>query len=86
MFGSQEIWTNYSGRSMGPMTSHGWFSTEVRGAREGAGNIPSLQLAVGPLKIGGWETTFLLGYGLFSGYVSFRDRKQFLICRETVFK
>ena len=49
----------------------------------GQGNIPSLQLTVRALKIGGWETTFLLGYGLFSGYVSFNG-KQFLICWETV--
>ena len=32
-----------------------------------------------PLKIGGWET-ILLGYGLFSVYVCFRDGKQFLKC------
>ena len=34
--------------------------------------LPSLKLTQ-PLKIGGWQTTFLLGRPVFNGYVSFRE-------------
>ena len=32
------------------------------------------------LKIGGWETTFLLGSPIFRGYVSFRECSSFVQC------
>ena len=35
--------------------------------------IPSLKLTFSPLKMDGWNTTFLLGRPIFRGYVSFRE-------------
>ena len=35
--------------------------------------FPSLKLTFSPLKMDGWNTTFLLGRHIFRGYVSFRE-------------
>ena len=35
--------------------------------------LPSLKLTFSPLKMDGWNTTFLLGRLIFRGYVSFRE-------------
>ena len=37
------------------------------------GELPSLKLTFSPLKMDGWNTTFLLGWPIFKGYVSFRE-------------
>ena len=37
--------------------------------------VPSLKLTFSPLKMDGWNTTFLLGRLIFRGYVSFREGK-----------
>ena len=45
---------------------------------KGAGSwqIPSLKLTASlPLKMDGWNTTFLLGWPIFRCYVSFREGK-----------
>ena len=38
-------------------------------------HVPSLKLTFSPLKMDGWNTTFLLGRPFFRGYVSFREGK-----------
>ena len=44
--------------------------------------LPSLKLTY-PLKMDGWKTSFLLGWPIFRGYVSFREGKFFLLKKST---
>ena len=41
--------------------------------------LPSLKLTFSPLKMDGWNTSFLLGWPIFSGYVSFREGSKWFI-------
>ena len=43
--------------------------------------VPSLKLTFSPLKMDGWNTTFLLGWPIFRCYVSFREGKTWATCQ-----
>ena len=44
-------------------------------AWQGNKDLHSLKLTVSPLKMDGWKITFLLGWPIFRGHVSFREAK-----------
>ena len=82
-----EVIVSHAGRKTYPTWGKGKSSSKVPwwGDMLAPRRVPSLQLRVRHWNLLVGRLLSFLGYGLFSGYVSFNG-KQFLICWETVFK